>query len=227
MLNGATISVVLPCYNEADGLKGLLPRIPSVVDEVVVVDNNSSDGSGDVARQLGARVVHETRQGYGAAYKAGFSAAKSDIIVALDSDGTYPVEMAPELVELLVGENLDFISGCRFPLRDREAMSPVNRLGNWGLSTASALLFRQRVRDSQSGMWIFRRSILEQVKPTSDGMAFSQELKLRAIAAGLRFTEVNIAYGTRVGEVKLNRFKDGAKNLANLGTLWWELRKEA
>lgn len=226
MYRNQSITLVLPCYNEAQGLRELWPRIPSLVDEVVVVDNNSTDGSGAVAESLGARVVTERRQGYGAAYKAGFAAATKDVIVAMDADGTYPVEQTPQLVDKLLDDGVDFISGCRFPVMDEDAMPKLNRLGNWGLTFAAAALFRAPVRDSQSGMWVFRRAILDDVQPRADSMAFSQEIKFRVIAAGYKFSEVHIQYGVRVGEVKLDRLRDGVGNLVELSRLWWELRRE-
>src|SRR6185503_19027663 len=148
-----SISVVIPCYNEEDGVREVMGRIPSVVDEVVVVDNNCTDRTAEVARGLGAKVVAETRRGYGAAYKAGLRAATSDVIVTLDGDGTYPPEEIPRLVDTLLEQRWDFLSASRFPLSDQRAMGVSNRVGNWALTVAAAVLFFKPIRDSQSGMW--------------------------------------------------------------------------
>jgi len=211
-----SISVVIPCFNEEDGIRAVLGRIPEQVSEVVVVDNASTDRTGEVARELGARVVLQTVRGYGAAYKAGLAAARGDVVVTLDGDGSYPPEEIPRLVEMLDRDRLDFVSGCRFPLSDPQAMGWTNRLGNGVLTVATKLLFRTAIRDSQSGMWVFRRAILERLRLTSDGMAFSQEIKLEVLRRGLRFGETHIPYGDRVGEVKLRRWRDGFANLAFL-----------
>src|SRR5215831_891739 len=211
-----TISVVIPCYNEEGGIREVLGRIPKAVDEVVVVDNNCTDRTAEVAASMGARVVAEKTPGYGAAYKRGLAAATSDVIVTLDGDGTYPPEEIPRLVDELVERRWDFLSASRFPLVNQNAMHLTNRLGNWVLTVAAAVLFFKPIRDSQSGMWVFRRSGLDRMRLTSDGMAFSEEIKLEALIRGLRFGEGHIPYGERVGEVKLQKWRDGYQNLAFL-----------
>ncbi|MBI5711339.1 MAG: glycosyltransferase family 2 protein [Candidatus Eisenbacteria bacterium] len=210
------ISVVIPCYNEEDGVRQVMGRMPGAVDEVVVVDNNCTDRTAEVARSLGAVVVGERTPGYGAAYKAGLKAATGDVVATLDGDGTYPPEEIPRLVDALLRNRWDFLSASRFPLADERAMGFTNRLGNSVLTVAAAVLFFKPIRDSQSGMWVFRRSALDRMRLTSDGMAFSEEIKLEALLRGLRFGEDHIPYGVRVGEVKLQKWKDGWQNLAFL-----------
>ncbi|MFI5371374.1 MAG: glycosyltransferase family 2 protein [Candidatus Eisenbacteria bacterium] len=208
-----SISVVIPCYNEEDGVREVIGRMPKAVDEIVVVDNNCTDRTAQMASSLGARVVVEKVPGYGAAYKTGLRAASRDVVVTLDGDGTYPPEEIPRLVSELQDRRLDFLSASRFPLTDPKAMHRSNRLGNAVLTVAAAMLFFKPIRDSQSGMWVFRRSALERMKLTSDGMAFSEEIKLEAVMRGLRFGEGHIPYGARIGEVKLRKWKDGWDNL--------------
>ena len=216
MQHNLKISVVIPCYNEEEGVRKVIGRMPRTVDEVVVVDNNCTDGTAQVARSLGARVVAERTPGYGAAYKAGLAAATGDVIVTLDGDGTYPPEEIPRLVDVLEKRGWDFLSASRFPLSDPKAMGLSNRIGNWILSAASAVLFFKPIRDSQSGMWVFRRAPLGRLRLTSDGMAFSEEIKLEALLRGLRFGEEHIPYGARIGEVKLQKWRDGWENLTFL-----------
>ena len=216
MQHNLKISVVIPCYNEEEGVRKVIGRMPRTVDEVVVVDNNCTDGTAQVARSLGARVVAERTPGYGAAYKAGLAAATGDVIVTLDGDGTYPPEEIPRLVDVLEKRGWDFLSASRFPLSDPKAIGLSYRIGNWILSAASAVLFFKPIRDSQSGMWVFRRAALGRLRLTSDGMAFSEEIKLEALLQGLRFGEEHIPYGARVGEVKLQKWRDGWRNLTFL-----------
>jgi len=210
------ISLVIPCYNEEGGIRQVLARVPEAVDETLVVDNHCTDRTAEVARSLGARVVAESRRGYGAAYKAGLAAATGDLIVTLDGDGTYPPEHIPRLVDTLLDRGWDFLSACRFPLSDPRAMPWSNRMGNEVLTAATTALFLTHVRDSQSGMWVFRRALLPRLRLTSDGMAFSEEIKLEALLRGLRFGEAHIPYGVREGEVKLQKWRDGFHNLVFL-----------
>jgi dolichol-phosphate hexosyltransferase len=214
MYKGKRVSVVVPCHNEEEGVGIVLADMPSLVDEVVVVDNNCTDRTGEVARSLGAVVVCEARKGYGAAYKAGFNHAGGDIIVTMDGDGTYPRSFIPVLLEIMVEEDWDFITCDRTGHREQGAGTALRILGNSILNWSMALLFWVRLRDSQSGMWVFKRSILPQFTITSDGMAFSEELKVEAFTRpGLRCTELPIYYRARIGESKLNVWKDGFYNL--------------
>lgn len=214
MHRGLKISVVIPCYNEEDGVRHTIGQLPACVDEIVVVDNNSTDGTAEVARALGARVVRETRKGYGAAYQAGLPAATGDVTVTLDGDGTYPADEIPELVDHLVDHKLDFLSASRFPLKNPRAMNFSNKVGNAVLTIGMAVLYGKPVRDSQSGMWVFRTAVYPKLHVKSDGMAFSEEIKIEAIRhPEVRFGEYPIDYRPRVGEVKLDKWRDGFKNL--------------
>lgn len=205
---------MIPCLNEEQGIELVLRRMPAFVDEVIVVDNASTDRTADVARSLGALVIHEDVRGYGRSYKKGFSMATGDVIVTLDGDHSYPVDALSYLLEAFLHLQADFLNASRFPVRDREAMSLKHKLGNLALSLATSILFFRWVRDSQSGMWVFRRSILDRMVLESDGMAFSEEIKIEAIRQpGIRFEEISISYSSRLGEIKLNPWRDGFYNL--------------
>jgi dolichol-phosphate hexosyltransferase len=214
MYRGKRISVVIPCHNEEDGIRAVLEQMPAIVDEVVVVDNASTDRTAEVAAAAGARVVAEPRKGYGRAYKTGFAAARGDIIVTMDGDGTYPPDSIPLLLYVLVEERVDFMSARRWRSRSGESKSPIRLLGNAILSGATMALFFKFIIDSQSGMWVFRRDILKRVDPRSDGMALSEEIKILAFThPDLSCLEMPIYYGERIGESKLNLWRDGFANL--------------
>src|SRR3984893_6357844 len=214
MYKGQSITVIIPCLNEEQGIEQILRAMPEFVDEVIVVDNNSTDRTSDVAASLGAKVIREPERGYGRAYKRGFAEATSDIIITLDGDHSYPVDALSYLIEAFLHLNVDFLNASRFPVRDAQAMSPKNKLGNLGLSLAMSILFFRWVRDSQSGMWVFRRSIVKDMKLESDGMAFSEEIKVEALRnRRIRFGEISIMYSSRLGETKLNAWRDGVQNL--------------
>ncbi len=216
MLNNKKISVVIPCLNEAEGVQNVLRRMPVFVDEVVVADNGSTDGTPDVAVRLGARVVHQPQRGYGAAYLAGIPAATGDIIVTLDGDASYPPEEIGRMIAPILAGKADFVSGCRFPLKDPVAMSRLNRMGNALLTLAAGIVCGLWVRDSMSGMWAFRKMLVPKWGLRDASMAFSQEIKLRAARTGLRFIEIPITYSPRIGMVKLLRFRDGILCLRGL-----------
>ena len=220
MYKDLRITVIIPCLNEEQGIEKVLRRMPPFVDQVIVVDNGSTDRTSEVARELGADVIREDVRGYGRAYKTGFSKATGDIIVTLDGDHSYPPDAISYLIEAFLHLEVDFLNASRFPVRDKRAMSFKHKFGNFVLSLAMSLLFFRWVSDSQSGMWVFRRSILSGMKLESDGMAFSEEIKIAALRSPrIRFEEIPVQYSSRLGEIKLNPWRDGFHNL------WFLLRK--
>jgi dolichol-phosphate hexosyltransferase len=214
------ITVVIPCLNEEQGIEQVLRVMPPFVDQVIVVDNGSTDRTSEVARAWGAEVIREDVRGYGRSYKRGFRDATGDIIVTLDGDHSYPPDAISYLIEALLHLNADFLNTSRFPVRDRRAMSLKHKLGNLVLSIAMSLLYFRWVRDSQSGMWVFRRAILADMTLESDSMAFSEEIKIEALKnSRVRFEEIPVQYSSRLGEIKLNPWRDGFFNL------WFLVRK--
>ncbi len=214
------ISLVIPCYNEEKGIQVTLSTIPDSIDEIIVVDNNSTDNTAQVASEMGARVITERKQGYGAAYKAGFAAATGDVIVTMDGDGTYPRIAINYLLDVLYDDKLDFISAARLPIDFSKSKENLLRyFGNIGLTILVWMLFFVRLRDSQSGMWIFRRKILDLIEVKSEGMPFSEEFKIKAfrhpnIAA--REVPIQFKYIERIGKSKLSLWKDGWINITYL-----------
>jgi glycosyltransferase involved in cell wall biosynthesis len=212
------ITIVIPTMNEEEGVGEVIDSIHKALDgtefdyDVMIVDTNSKDRTKDIARERGALVVEEPRRGYGRAYKTGFERAKGDLIATLDADCTYPAEDIPKLARLLETDDLDFITTNRFAYPEEGAMSAKHTLGNKMLTFTTNFLFHVWIRDSQSGMWVFRRAVLDKLDLTSDGMALSEEIKIEAFRKG-RGREVPIEYRRRVGEVKLSSWKDGYKNI--------------
>jgi glycosyltransferase involved in cell wall biosynthesis len=204
LYNGQAITVIIPCLNEEEGVEQVLQRMPQFVDQIIVVDNGSTDRTAAVAERYGAFVIRENVRGYGR--------ATGDIIVTLDGDHSYPPDAISYLLEAFRHLEVDFLNGSRFPVRDRQAMSFKHKIGNLILSVAMSLLYFRWIRDSQSGMWVFKRKILEKMKLESDGMAFSEEIKIEALKHCL-FEEISILYSSRLGEIKLNPWRDGFNNL--------------
>ncbi len=213
MYQNQRISLVMPCLNEEQGLREIFRNLPTCVDEVIVVDNGSTDDTAAVARSFGATVVTEKQRGYGRAYKTGLRAAVGDIIVTMDGDGTYPRNFIPVLLDVMCDEGYDFISCDRTGHKDK----PSNWLrvfGNDVLNLFIFGLFFFKIRDSQSGMWVFRRELVSRMNLTSDTMAFSEEIKVEAFTLpGVRSKELPIFYKERHGVSKLRIWRDGFYNL--------------
>src|SRR5688500_14712286 len=216
MYKGLSVSVVIPCFNEEHGIAAVLRSLPTFVDQVVVVDNNSTDETGRIAAELGAEVIFETKKGYGNAYQAGLPRARCDIVATTDGDGTYPTQSIAPIIDYLIDNNLDFVSASRFPLQNPKAMRFRNVLGNKILTYVTRVLWLRWIADSQSGMWVLRREVLDRIAPRNGGMPFSEEIKLETIDRGFKFGEYHIDYSERIGETKLYAWKDGVDNLLYL-----------
>jgi len=207
------ISAVIPTINEEktigmviDGLK----KMSNV--EVIVVDTNSTDGTKKIAQEKGAKVINQPERGYGKAYKTGLSEVTGDIVVCLDGDGTYPPEIVEPLINILEINEVDFISCDRMTLRTSLNYTTLHYVGNSILNRTISILFKVRMNDSQSGMWIFRKSLYDSMGPLSDGMSFSQDIKIEAVRRG-KFMEIPVKYGVRITKPKLKTWRDGFNNL--------------
>ena len=122
-----SISLVIPCLNEEKGLESLLSKRPDFIDEVIVVDNDSEDQTAAIARKYGARVVYLKEKDYGLAYRLGLPLAQGDIIVMMDGDDTYPVEEVEKFLRKMKEGDYSFVSGCRFPLKDKHVMPYIKQ----------------------------------------------------------------------------------------------------
>jgi glycosyltransferase involved in cell wall biosynthesis len=205
------ISVVIPTINE--------PAIESVLHDVfdalkgqdveVIVVDKSTDETPMRAAELGAKVIHQTGTGYGDAYITGFKhiSKDSEVVVILDGDYTYDPYDIPALLQP-INDGVDFVIGNRFALMDKEAMSKRNALGNKMLTAMIRYLYHVQITDSQSGMRAIRRSALDDLRLQSPHMPFASEMIIDAQKIGLTITEVPISYRKRVGDAKLDPFRD-------------------
>jgi glycosyltransferase involved in cell wall biosynthesis len=217
------ISVVIPALNEEAGIGAVIQQIPikklraaGYDTEILVIDNGSTDRTAEIARENGARVIVQPVRGYGNAYKAGFANATGDIIATGDADMTYPFDALPDILAHMKREDLDFINTDRLSMLNPDAMSQWHRFGNRFLTALARVLYNWPYNDSQSGMWVFKRSIWQHLDVQSKGMPFSQELKLEAHLKGFRNAELPIEYRVRLGEVKLSGLGDPIRTTSHL-----------
>jgi glycosyltransferase involved in cell wall biosynthesis len=215
VLRAPLVSVVIPCLNEAENIELCVRTALEVLassgieGEVIVADNASSDGSGDLAAAAGARVVLEQRRGYGSAYLAGFAAARGDYIVMADADLTYDFNEIPHFVEKL-NDGAELVMGDRMDNIQPGAMPWLHRyVGNPVLTGLLNLFFRTGVKDAHCGMRALRRDVLPRLDLRTTGMEFASEMVIRASKEGLAIAEFPIEYHPRGGESKLSSFRDG------------------
>lgn len=213
------VSVVIPCLNEAENIEQCVTLAREVLDrngipgEVIVADNDSDDGSAELAAAAGARVVHEPRRGYGSAYLAGFAAARGDYIVMGDADLTYDFNEIPRFLREL-DDGADMVIGDRMKNIHPGAMPWLHRyIGNPLLSGFLNLLFRTGVNDAHCGMRALRRSTLPRLALRTTGMEFASEMVIRAAKENLDIRQFDIEYHPRGGESKLSSFRDGWRHL--------------
>src|SRR5512139_557640 len=213
------LSVVIPAYNEENGIAEIPSRVLSVepalkqagVDrlEPLVVDDASRARTAEVA--AGSPGVslsrHSKNKGYGAALKTGFSKASGELIGFLDADGTYPPEYFPQLCQAAL-KGTDLVIGSRMAGADSR-MPFTRRVGNFFFANLLTILGRQKVTDSASGMRVFKREILVQIYPLPDGLNLTPVMSTRALHEGIAIKEVPIPYSERVGRSKLSVVRDG------------------
>ncbi len=212
------VSVVIPCLDEAETIAECVAQARAVLDEsglageVIVVDNGSTDGSGELARAAGALVVEEPRRGYGSAYLAGLAVAQGDYIVMLDADLTYDFREIPRFVQSL-DDGAQLVVGNRMGSIAPGAMSLLSRLGNPLLSGFLNVLHRTNIRDVHCGMRALRRDVLPALNLRTVGMEFASEMVIRATRERLDVREIPIELHPRVGSSKLSPFRDGWRHL--------------
>ena len=218
------ITVILPTINEEKGIGKTIDSInreyfkkQGWTLEILIVDGDSKDKTCEIAKNKGAKIIIEKRKGYGRAYKTGMPKVTGEIIVTGDADATYPFERIHQYIQLLLDKNLDFISTDRFAELKHGSMSVKHAFGNTILALTLKILFFVNLRDSQSGMWIFRKQALTKIQPLenfNDGMPFSEEIKIEMFKnKNVKTLEIPSELHPREGEVKLESFKDGWRNL--------------
>lgn len=204
---------MIPTINEEKTIGLVIDSLNKINNiEIIVVDTNSTDDTCRIAEEKGAKVIAQPKRGYGLAYKTGLKEVSGDVIVCLDGDGTYPPEVVEPLVKIMEINEVDFISCDRMSLRTSLNYTTLHYVGNSILNATINIFFKVRMNDSQSGMWVFKKTLYESMGPLSDGMSFSQDIKIEAVRGG-KFMEVPVKYGVRITKPKLKTWRDGFNNL--------------
>nr|WP_210286838.1 glycosyltransferase family 2 protein [Ancylobacter tetraedralis] len=216
------IAVIIPCYNEeltvGTTVSGFRRALPDAT--VYVCDNNSSDRTADLAREAGAEVMSELRQGKGHAMRRMFADVDADLYVLVDGDATYDPDAAPAMLERVIAENLDFLNGARIA-EAQAAYRAGHRFGNWALTSLVQFIFGRQFSDMLSGYKIFSRRFVKSFPAMSHGFEIETELTVHALGLRMPCAEVPTVYIERpAGSFsKLKTYRDGARILRLIANL--------
>lgn len=205
MRDNSKVAVIIPALNEEAAIGGVVAAIPAWVDDIIVVDNGSTDGTAALAREAGARVIREPRRGYGAACLAGIVALTDpDIIVFMDGDGSdVPQEMAL-LVDPLVQDQADLVIGSRvLGARETGALTLQARFGNW-LACRLIQLFWGKSYTDLGPFRAVRRRALSGLEMQDRDYGWTVEMQVKAVRRGLRVMETPVSYRRRIGASKIS-----------------------
>ena len=216
-----SVSIVIPCLNEEASIAEVVRAAQAGLDragvpgEVIVVDNGSGDRSAERAAEAGARVLRETRRGYGAAIRRGFAASRADILVMADGDLSYDLTKLDAFLAPLLDGSADFVVGNRLDNVHHGAMPKLHQhVGTPVLTWMVRLLFGcKTLKDSQCGFRAIRRVAYERLRCMTTGMEFASEMIAKAAIEGLRIAQRDIEYHPRAGESKLRPLRDGWRHL--------------
>jgi glycosyltransferase involved in cell wall biosynthesis len=214
------VSILIPCLDEEEAIDGVVAdafeglRLAGASGEVLVIDNGSEDRSVEVAQEAGATVIHESRRGYGSAYLAGLEAARGRYIVMADGDGTYDLRQLPEFLEHL-RDGSDVVLGNRLKGRIVPGAMPWSHryIGNPILTGMLRLLYGRVVSDAHCGLRALKRDVVPKLQLSAPGMEFASEMVIKAAKQGLTIDEIRITYRPRIGESKLNSFRDAWRHV--------------
>ncbi|MBI5872454.1 glycosyltransferase family 2 protein [archaeon] len=229
-----TLTILIPCYNEEEGLPFVMRGIPfkkldrlGFKTRVVVIDNNSKDRTAKVAEKFGAKVLFEPKQGKGNALIRGFKHAKdSDTVIMLDGDGSYKSEEMLRLIEPIDNGFCDVVIGSRLSGRiTKNSMRLFNRFGNWLFTFLVRIGYNGNVTDVCTGYFAFKGKVIRQLVRhlKSDGFSIEMEMITKMARMGYEIFSVPITYEERNGRSNLDPVKDGIRIMqAFIKNLFWK-----
>jgi glycosyltransferase involved in cell wall biosynthesis len=217
------VAVLVPCFNEEAAVATVVAdfrrALPSA--EIFVYDNNSSDRTMAVARDAGAQVRSERRQGKGHVVRRMFADIDADIYVLVDGDATYDAASAPRMIDALLSDHLDMVVGFRVD-QAAAAYRPGHRTGNWMLTSFLSSVFGQAFKDILSGYRVFSRRFVKSFPVLSDGFEIETELSVHALELALPIAEIETPYYARPegSFSKLSTWRDGFRILGTILKLY-------
>tara|TARA_B100000809_G_C15099646_1_gene516389 strand:+ start:84 stop:776 length:693 start_codon:yes stop_codon:yes gene_type:complete len=203
------IKVIIPAYNEQDSIANVIRDIPKIVDEVVVISNNSTDNTEMNAKNAGATVLSENKKGYGFACLKGMhyiskQAIKPDIVVFLDGDYSDYPEQLTEIIRPILKDNIDFVVGARVKeLRETGSMTPQQVFGNWLATSLMKLFFGAKFTDLGPFRAIKYNQLLS-LKMQDKTYGWTVEMQLKALKQKLTYIEIPLKYRNRIGVSKVS-----------------------
>src|SRR5256884_5827997 len=217
------VAVLVPCLNEEAAVASVVASfrnaLPSA--QIYVYDNNSSDRTAAVAREAGAEVRSEYRQGKGHVVRRMFADVDADVYVLVDGDATYDAPSAPRMIDVLLSEHLDMVVGLRVD-QSEAAYRRGHRTGNWMLTSFLSQVFGKAFKDILSGYRVFSRRFVKSFPVLSDGFEIETELSVHALELALPVAEVETPYFARPpgSFSKLNTWRDGFRILGTILKLY-------
>lgn len=223
------IAVLIPCYNESKTIEKVIKDYKKALPEayIYVYDNNSTDGTDEIARNAGAIVKYETKQGKGNVIRSMFREIEADCYLMIDGDDTYPAEDAKRMCDYVLNENVDMVIGDRlsstyFTENKRPFHNFGNRIVRWSINT----IFRSKINDIMTGYRAFSYQFVKSYPVLSKGFEIETEMTIHAIDKNFTLKEIPVQYRDRPeGSVsKLNTYRDGAKVIKTIATLFKEYK---
>jgi glycosyltransferase involved in cell wall biosynthesis len=229
------ITILIPCHNEEKGIAPVINGMPFEMlktlgfdVEIIVIDNDSTDKTAKVVKQLDVTLIHEPKKGKGNAMRTGFAAVSddTDYVVMLDGDNTYKPEEIPRLIEPLASGFADVIVGSRLGGRTlKDALSFQNRTANWGFTFLVRQFYKANVTDVLSGFFAWRKDVVDELSKhlKSEGFSIEMEMITKTVRLGYSMYSVPITYDVRKGKSKISAFKDATVILHTLGkNIFWK-----
>ena len=209
-------AVLIPCFNEEASIGYVVGDFKTTLPaaQIYVYDNNSTDRTTEAAREAGAIVRHEPQQGKGNVVRRMFADIDADVFILVDGDNTYESAAAPRLIDHLVTQELDMVTGCRVT-EIKEAYRPGHKFGNWMLTSLVTGIFGKRTRDMLSGYRVFSRRFVKSFPALSRGFEIETELTVHALELRMPIADIDTSYLDRLpgSESKLRTFRDGFRIL--------------